>query len=75
MGYEIKNGRKKSTKSKTCVVNFSIFLTFSNYGEHFLTIFDPDLIVTEESDLHQGNHSSPKTSTDLGIMISIKPVR
>jgi hypothetical protein len=54
---------------------FSIFLTFSNYGEHFLTNFDPDLFVTEESDLHQGKHSSPKTSTDAGIMISIKPVR
>jgi hypothetical protein len=35
---------------------------------------DPDSNVTEESDLHQQKHPSPKTSTDEGRMISTKPV-
>jgi hypothetical protein len=36
---------------------------------------DPDSNVTEESDLHSQEHQIPKTSTDAGRMISIKPVR
>jgi hypothetical protein len=35
---------------------------------------DPDCNVTEESDLQSQKHLSPKTSTDAGRMISIKPV-
>jgi hypothetical protein len=35
---------------------------------------DPDSIVIEESDLHPTKHPSSKTSTDEGIIISIKPV-
>jgi hypothetical protein len=35
---------------------------------------EPDSNVTEESDLLQEKHSSPKTSTDERIMISTKPV-
>jgi hypothetical protein len=35
---------------------------------------DPDSNITEESDSHSEKHSSPMTSTDEGIMISIKPV-
>jgi hypothetical protein len=36
--------------------------------------FDSDSKVTEESDLHPAKHPSFKTSTDAGIMISIKPL-
>jgi hypothetical protein len=36
--------------------------------------FDPDSNLREESDLHKEKHSSPKTSTDAGTMISTKPV-
>jgi hypothetical protein len=35
---------------------------------------DPDSNVTDENDSHQEKHSSPKTSTDEGTMISIKPI-
>jgi hypothetical protein len=35
---------------------------------------DPDSNVTEENDRHPEKHTSPKTSTDAGRMISIKPV-
>jgi hypothetical protein len=35
---------------------------------------DPDSNVTEESDLQSQKHPSPKTLTDAGRMISIKPV-
>jgi hypothetical protein len=31
-------------------------------------------MITEESDPHPEKHPSPKTSTDRGRMISIKPV-
>jgi hypothetical protein len=36
--------------------------------------FDPDSNVTEESNLHSEKQLSPKSSTDAGRMISIKPV-
>jgi hypothetical protein len=35
---------------------------------------DPDSNPIKESDLHQEKHSSPKTSTDAGTIISIKPI-
>jgi hypothetical protein len=36
--------------------------------------FDPDSNVTEKSDPQEEKQSSPKISTDAGIMISTKPV-
>jgi hypothetical protein len=36
--------------------------------------FDPDSNRTEESDLQSEKHTSPKTLTDEGRMISIKPL-
>jgi hypothetical protein len=35
---------------------------------------DFDSNVTDESDLHSAKHFSPKTSTDAGTMIRIKPL-
>jgi hypothetical protein len=36
--------------------------------------FDPDSYISEESDLQEQKHHFPKTSTDEGTIILIKPV-
>jgi hypothetical protein len=36
--------------------------------------FDHDANATEESDLQEEKHASPKTPTDAGTIISTKPV-
>jgi hypothetical protein len=35
---------------------------------------DPNSNLTKQSDLHSEKHCSPKTSTDAGRIMSIKPV-
>jgi hypothetical protein len=43
-------------------------------GFQFVIISTLIQMITEESDPHPEKHPSPKTSTDGGRMISIKPV-